>query len=493
MNLYKQLSEERKQLQSDGLTPDWMTTAGYQLFKEKYLYEANNIKEQFQRIAKTAAGYIKHVSEFKQAEEKFFELLWNGWLSPSTPVLANCGTNRGLPVSCSGGVVSDSIEGFYDARKEVALLTKYGFGTSNYLGGIRPRGSAISSGGKASGVLPELKAFIQVSKDVSQGGVRRGSWAGYLEITHGDFDEVADFVLNDPDNANIGWIITDEFVKGLTEGNQDYLRRYQKSLKLKMVTGRGYFTFIDKSNRKRPQMYKDHGLVIKASNLCEEIRLFSDDNHTYTCVLSSMNVAKYDEWKDTDAVYWSTVFLDCIAEDLIQKGSNIKGLEKAVRFTKKSRALGLGQCGFHTYLQKNMIPFESLDASFLNRQIAKRIWDEASRASKEMATLLGEPEWCKGYGVRNSHFIAIAPTKSCVSRDTKFITKDFGAVDYDEFLALAGLNLDDILSYEIEMEDGSVVKLKFDDKIKVNREGVTQVVLSCELKESDDIIEFLTK
>lgn len=412
MNLYKELSEKRKQGQENGTIPKWYSSAGFQLFSEKYLYEADSIKEQFERIAKTAAKYITHIEEYKNAEKEFYKLMWNGWLSLSTPVLANMGTTRGLPVSCSGNYTSDSIEGFYESRKEGALLTKYGFGTSSYLGAIRPRGSTISRGGKASGVLPVLKGFIQDSKDVSQGGVRRGSWAGYIEITHGDFNEIADFVLNEPDGCNIGWIITDEFINELNSGNEDYIKRYQKALKTKMVTGRGYFCFIDKVNRNRPECYKNNNLTVKASNLCDEITLFSDETHTFSCVLSSMNVAKYDEWKNTDSVYWATIFLDCVAEDLIQKAKDIKGLENVIRFTEKSRALGLGQCGFHTYLQSKMISFESLEALFLNREIAKHIWDNSLEASRNMAKLLGEPEWCRGHGIRNSHRIAIAPTKS---------------------------------------------------------------------------------
>lgn len=410
--IYRKLSEDRKASQTNGETPEWYTTVGYSMFNQKYLYQAENIKQQFKRIAKTTSSYVKHIPEYKKAEKEFFNLLWKGWLSPSTPILANCGTDRGLSVSCSGSTVDDSIEGFYDTRRETALLTKYGFGTSAYLGDIRHRGSHISNGGKASGILPVFKGFVQDSRDVSQGNSRRGAWAGYLEITHGDFDEIADFVFNNPDSANIGWIITDEFIQKLSEGDEEFLRRYQKSLKIKMVTGRGYYCFIDKVNRNRPEMYKDKDLKIKSSNLCDEVTLFSDKDHTFTCVLSSMNVSKYDEWKDTNAVYWATVFLDCVAEDLIQKAKGINGLENAVRFTEKSRALGLGQMGFHTYLQMNSIPFESLDAGYKNQEICKHIFDESLRASKEMAKTLGEPEWCTGHGVRNTHLVAIAPTKS---------------------------------------------------------------------------------
>lgn len=413
-NIYDKLSEERKQLQADGLVPEWYSTGGFQLFKEKYEYETNgrSVRGQFERIAKTAAQYIKHIPEFAGAEQKFFDLFWKGWLSPSTPVLANMGTTRGLSVSCSGSTVNDSIDGFYKNLHETAMLTKMGFGTSSYLGSIRPRGSKISSGGKASGVVPVFKEHVQAMRNVAQGTARRGAWAGYIEIDHGDFDELADHIMAEPDDANIGWIIKNSFIEKLDAGDQESIRRFQKAMKMKMITGKGYFCFIDKINANRPQMYKDRGLTVKASNLCDEITLFADEQHTFTCVLSSMNVARFDEWKDTDAVYWATVFLDCVAEDLIQKGKNVPGLEKAVRFTEKGRALGLGQCGFHTLLQKKMIPFEGFEAHMLSQEIAAHIWSESEKASRDMAKLLGEPEWCQGYGLRNTHRIAIAPTKS---------------------------------------------------------------------------------
>lgn len=413
-NLYKKLSEERKSLQDQQLVPEWYTTGGLQMFKDKYEYNVNgrSVRGQFERIARTAALHLKGTTFEKEAEDKFFNLLWKGWLSPSTPVLANMGTNRGMPVSCSGSSVEDSIEGFYNNRLETAVLTKNGFGTSSYLGNIRPRGSSISVGGKASGALPVFKGHIQDMRDVAQGTARRGAWAGYIEIDHSDFDEIADFISAEPDDANIGWIVRNSFIKKLDDGCSDSIRRFQKAMKLKMITGKGYFCFIDKVNDNVPKMYEDYGFTVKASNLCNEITLFSDKDHTFTCVLSSMNTAKYAEWKDTDAVYWATIFLDCVAEEFILKASSIKGLEKAVRFTTKGRALGLGQCGFHTLLQERLIAFESFEAHMLSQDIAKTIFDNSLKASQDMAVQLGEPEWCKGYGVRNTHRIAIAPTKS---------------------------------------------------------------------------------
>lgn len=401
---YDALGEERKKLQEQGLIPEWMTTAGWQLFKDKYL-SAPTVKDQYERIANTLA---KHTDDPKGWSEKFFNLLWKGWLSPSTPVLANTGTNRGLPVSCSGQYVEDSVDGFYTARRESALLTKHGFGTSAYLGDIRSRGTPISVGGKASGILPVLKGFVQDSREVSQGGTRRGAWAGYIPIEHGDFWEIIRFLEKEPDDVNVGWNVSDNFVEKLEGGDGESIARYQEALKVKMVTGKGYFFFTDKANRALPSYYP---LPHKASNLCSEILLPSDREHTYTCVLSSLNLARYDEWKDTDAVFDSTVFLDCVASEFIEKAKDIPGLENAVRFTQKARALGLGVCGFHSYLQQQGWAFEGLPAYLWNAQVFKYIRGEADRATSWMAEAWGTPEWSDG-SVRNCSLLAVAPTKS---------------------------------------------------------------------------------
>jgi len=409
MSLYDKLSAERKQLQHDGELPEWFTTPSWQLFKDKYLHEATGIKGTYERIAKTAA---RHTDDPDAWASRFYDVMWNGWLALSTPVLSNMGTNKGTPVSCSGQYVEDSIDGFYKAYHTTAMLTKNGFGTSGYLGDIRPRGSLISSGGKSSGVLPIIKHFVQDMRDVAQGTSRRGAWAGYLPIDHGDFFEVVDYVENYPDDLNIGWNISNDYISRLQAGDEDALSRYQRALKVKAVTGKGYFNFIDKMNAANPAPYISNGLEVKASNLCTEIALFSDQEHTYTCVLSSMNLTKYDEWKDTDAVFVSTVFLDCVASEFIEMGSKISGMESAVRFTEKGRALGLGALGFHTYLQQKGLAFESFDAHMVNRHIFKSISEEAHRASVWMAEVLGEPEWCRGHGVRNTHTMAIAPNTS---------------------------------------------------------------------------------
>jgi ribonucleoside-diphosphate reductase alpha chain len=413
-NIYKQLSEERKDLQSKGLVPDWYTTGGYQLFKERYEYqtEGRSVRGQFERIAKTATKHLEGTELHPEAEQKFFNLLWKGWLSPSTPVLANMGTDRGMPVSCSGTVAEDSVDGFYKNLHEVAMLTKYGFGTATDLSNIRPRGSKISVGGKASGVMPIIKEHVNAMRNIAQGTARRGAWACYLNIEHGDFNELVEHLLSEPDDLNIGWTIKQTFVDKLNSGDTEAVTRFQRAMKVKLVTGKGYFFFVDKANAKRPAMYKDKSLFINNSQLCSEIMLFNDSEHTYSCVLSSKNAAKWNEWKDTDSVYWSTIFLDCVAQEFITKAKGVSGLEKTVRFTEKSRALGLGLAGLHTLFMQEMLTFEGFDAHMLSQSIQARIHLEATRATKDMARILGEPEWCKGYGVRNSHLIAIAPTKS---------------------------------------------------------------------------------
>jgi len=280
-SIYEQLSEERKKLQAEGKLPDWMTTGSWQMFKEGYMVEADGYFDQIQRISKHMAQYAstfiakdnpyyeRIVNNYgKDWTACFYNLMARGFLAPSSPVLANGGTNRGSPVSCSGSYIEDSIDGFWSGRREAALLTKEGFGTSAYLGGIRPRGSPISKGGKAEGTLPVLIGFTNDAKEVSQAGIRRGSWAGYIEIDHADFDEWADHLHKNPQGLNIGWNITKAFIAKCEAGDEDSIRRFKKALWVKMQTGKGYFWKVDHVNEQQPQMYKDRGLTNKASNLC---------------------------------------------------------------------------------------------------------------------------------------------------------------------------------------------------------------------------------
>lgn len=404
---YERLSAERKLRQRVGDVPMWMTTGGYQMFKQKYMWQGLNVNDTFMRIANAAASHMDDPDTWRI---RFYEILSKGWFGASTPVLANMGTDRGMPVSCSGQVVGDSISDFYQSAHELAVLTKDGFGTSSYLGDIRPRGTKISTGGEASGVLDVITTYVEVMRKVKQGQARRGAWAGYLPIEHGDYYEVVNYLQRKPDDLNLGWVITDETISKLQAGDKDITERLMRAMKVKAETGKGYFFFVDKVNRASPQMYKDLDLSVKASNLCIEIALHSDAEHSFTCVLGSMNLAKYDEWKDTNAIFVATVFLDCVVSEFLAKAKGREGFEKVVRSTEKSRAIGLGVLGFHTYLQQNMIPFESFEAHMVNNTIFSQLQKQSLEASQWMAENFGEPEWCKGYGVRNTHRTAIAPT-----------------------------------------------------------------------------------
>ncbi len=417
MNKYEKLSAERKRLVANGEAPSWLSTAGYQLLTSKnYLDTAETPKDMYTRVAKRAAELtafpIPVDYGYPDWNTAFADVLWKGWLSPSTPILTNLGTARGHPISCSSTYVPDSIRGFYQARTEIAQLTQRGYGTSVCLDTIRPRGSAISHGGTANGVMQLAGGLVEDMKEVSQGSARRGSVGQYINPLHPDFDEVADRLLNDDDGFNVGWNITDEFEELFSKdpARADYI--WKRMLKIKLTKGKGYFFFLDRANRAAPQMYKDRGFTIKNSQLCSEISLMSDENHSYTCALSSANVAKYNEWKDTKLFQIITVFIDAVIEDMLIKARLEEGFEKVTAFTEKSRAQGQGILGMSTYFQQEGMVFGDLQSTLFNQQLLKRMSADTLEASRLMATEVGEPEWMVGYGERCSHRIAIAPTMS---------------------------------------------------------------------------------
>lgn len=408
---FERLSQERKDLQAKGFLPDWFTTQGYQMFIANYKYEHTFLLGRHQTIAKTLSKYMPEGTH-EHWESIFFDLLWSGKLSPSTPILANCGTDRGLTVSCAGQYIDDSIDSFYSNLHETAVLSQHGFGTSGDFSSIRPRGSSISKGGTANGAKPVIDDFFTCTSKVSQGGARRGSFGAYIDIEHPDFDECYQDLLVNGNGKNYGWVIRDSFIERLKSGDKAANKRFAEVLHLKLILGKGYFFFIDRANRHRPDMYKDLGLDIKASNLCSEIMLHSGPEYTYSCVLASINLVHWNEIKDDDTIFNASVFLDCVVSDFLVKAQGISGLEKVIKFTEKGRAVGLGLMGLHTYLQQEGIAYDSMPAMFENKMISQRLASESLRASKWLAEELGEPEWCKGYGVRNTHRTAQAPTKS---------------------------------------------------------------------------------
>ena len=415
-NKYERLSHMRKQLQADGLAPEWMSTASYQLLTgQDYLDTAETPRDMYLRIAKRAAELTKFdiptYFGYDTWFEAFFDIMWKGWLSPSTPILTNMGNSRGHPIACSGTYLGDSIVSFYEARKEIAQLTQRGYGTSWCLDPVRPRGSKISKGGEANGIMQPASGVVQDMKDISQ-GTRRGNVGQYLNPLHTDFDELCDQIIADDDGWNIGWNLTDEY-NDLYRTDKDRADLiWKKMLKAKMVKGKGYFYFLDKVNRARPKMYVDRGFYVRHSNLCAEIALMSDKDHSFTCVLSSMNVAKYDEWKNTYAVQLATIFLDAVISDMLIKAKDEPGFERIIAFTEKSRAIGLGQLGQSTYFQMQSWPFGNFQSIQFNQMIMKHLDTESLIASKLLAKEVGEPEWMIGYGERFSHRLALPPTKS---------------------------------------------------------------------------------
>ena len=407
----EELKVELKQMKANFEAPGWFTALGWQTIRNSYLWRdggETTILQAYKRISAGAAKYLPEMIR-EDYEEKFFNLLWRGWLIPSSPVFSNLGTNRGLAVSCSGQYVADDLYELGMAEVEASMLTKYGFGTSAYYGDVRARGSKIKgTGGKSNGAISYLKHLKDKINDTSQGGTRRGAVAGYIDMDHGDFDEIMDWFKANHDKFSLGLCVTEAFLEKCRQGDREALRRRQKAEEFRRQIGSPYLVYVDKMNRMNPKAMVDLGLLVRASNLCTEITLPANKELSFSCVLSSMNAYLYDEWKDTDAVEIAIVFLDCVAEDLIQRGANIPGMAKVVAFTKKARALGLGLLGYHSYLQKLRVAFESLEAGQINAAMFKNIKTKAVHASKMLAELLGPAELADN-GMRNSHLLAVAP------------------------------------------------------------------------------------
>lgn len=405
MSIESQLEE----LKSKKLAPQWLQIEGYKTLTKGYLLENETPVDMYRRVARAAASYMK--SNKEEWEEKFFQLIWKNWLCLATPVASNLGTTRALPISCFAFDVEDSIDGIFTKVKETALLSKHGGGTGSHMSNVRPRGAGINGGGFSNGVVSWIQNFRAAVNTVSQNGIRRGQQAVFLDVEHPDVEEFID-VRKHMDGIHLGVNVSEAFLGKCRAGEEKAIKIWKKILKARMENGEPYIIFIDKVNEANPQSYKDLGLEVKGSNLCTEIFLHTDPDHTFVCCLSSLNLARWDEWKNTETVFEATVFLDCVMEEFIQKARKITGFEPSVRFAEKSRALGLGVLGYHTYLQENMLAFESLGARLFNNIWSKHLKVESERASRWLAQELGEPEWCKGTGLRNTHRLAIAPTTS---------------------------------------------------------------------------------
>jgi len=388
----------------------WFNEESEQMLNRGYLLNGETLEGAIDRITEAAARRL-YKPELKEA---FKEMIVKGWISFSSPVWANMGTQRGLPISCFNVHVPDSIEGITHKMGEVIMQTKIGGGTSGYFGELRHRGTAVTDNGKSSGAVSFMKLFDTAMDVVSQGGVRRGAFAAYLDIDHDDVEEFLQIrdIGNPIQNLFMGVCVPDYWMHEMIEGDTDKRRIWAKVLESRQQKGMPYIFFTDNVNRNKPQVYKDKGLTINASNLCSEIMLPSTAEESFICCLSSMNLELYDEWKDTNAVKLAIYFLDAVLSEFIEKTEGNYYLSAARNFAIRHRALGLGVLGYHSYLQRNMIPFESMEAKMFNAKVFKQIQEQSLAASKELANIYGEPELLKGYGLRNATTMAIAPTTS---------------------------------------------------------------------------------
>ena len=340
-----------------------------------------------------------------------------GFYSLSSPIWSNFGRYRGLPISCFGSYIPDDMELILTKISEVGTMSKVGGGTSAYFGDVRHRGAPISTGGSATGVHPQLTVFDSLTNYVSQSNVRRGSFAAYLPIEHKDIEEFLR-IRGEGDSIqdlSIGVTVSDKFMEEMIAGDKEKRAIWGKVIKKRYESGYPYIFFSDTANKNAPQVYKDKGKRINASNLCTEIFLSTDKDESFVCDLSSLNLAKWDEIVKTDAIEVLTYFLDAVMTEFINKTEGIKHMEAPLKFAKEQRALGVGVLGWHSYLQQKMIAFESLEAKMHNSSIWKTIQERTTAASKAMAKTFGEPELLKGYGLRNATCCAIAPTTSSSS------------------------------------------------------------------------------
>ena len=395
--------------------PLWANTEVYvKTISAGYLFGDEKPKDAYWRVSTTVARRLGK----PELASKFFDYIWKGWLNLASPVLSNTGLERGLPISCFGIDVADSIHDIGSKNLEMMLLAKHGGGVGIGINQIRPAGSKITGNGTSDGVVPFTKIYDSTILATNQGSVRRGAASVNIDIEHGDFWEWLEIrepkgdVNRQSLNLHQCVVVPDGFMEKVQQGDKEARRRWVAVLRKRKATGEPYVMFKGNINRANPDAYKQNGLKVYMTNICSEITLHTDESHSFVCCLSSVNLARYDEWKDTDLIYTATWFLDGVLDEFIQKAKFMRGFENSVRSAEKGRALGLGVLGWHTYLQERGIPFEGLSAQFETRKIFSQLKTETEKASRDMAQEYGEPLWCVGTGFRNTHLRAVAPTVS---------------------------------------------------------------------------------
>ena len=390
----------------------WLNKGSRKFLESGYLTKGETPEQRMRDIAFAAEKILK-IDGFAL---KFEDYLHRGFYSLSSPIWSNFGRTRGLPISCFGSYIEDTLESITGHKlAEVSMMTKHGGGTSAYFGELRGRGATIGeSEGTSTGSVHFMELYNKLMEVVSQGSVRRGSFAAYLPIDHPDIEEFLQ-IRNDGheiQDMSIGVCVSNQWMKETIEGDKEKQAIWSLVIKKRFETGYPYIFFTDNANNNAPQVYKDKNKKIWASNLCNEIYLSTDKDESFVCNLSSLNLEKWDEIQETDAVEVMTYFLDAVMTEFIDKTEGMAFMEAPRKFAISQRALGIGVLGWHSYLQSKMIPFESLEAQLHNTQIFSTIRIRTDQATMEMADKYGEPELLKGYGRRNVTTMAVAPTTS---------------------------------------------------------------------------------
>lgn len=388
----------------------WLNDVSKQFLERGYLLPGQTVDERVTQICERAEQILK-IDGYANKLKSYFK---KGWFSFSTPLWTNFGVDRGSPISCFGSTIDDSMYSILNTHAEVGMMSKIGGGTSAFFGHVRPRGSQIRDNGESFGSVHFMKLFDNLINIVSQGSTRRGNFAAYLPIDHKDINEFLTIRREGSPLQDIffGVTITNAWMEEMIDGDLEKRGIWAKVLESRINTGLPYIFWTDNVNDNTVDVYKNLNMRITHSNLCTEIMLPDSFDESFVCDLSSMNIATYDEWKNTDAVETIIFLLDAVMTDFIEKASKIPFMERAVKFAQRHRALGLGWVGWHSFLMSKMIPYESMEAKFLNVEVAKNIQSAALKASQTLAQLFGEPELLKGYGRRNTTQCAIAPTKS---------------------------------------------------------------------------------
>ena len=396
--------------------PEWMNEVSLATISKGYLLPDENPKKAYRRVADAVAIRLDR----PDLANKFFKYMWKGWLNLASPVLSNTGTDKGLPISCFGIDTPDSIRGIGLTNAELMRLTSLGGGVGIGLNRVRGRGKKIGTGeaGQSEGIIPWAKIYDSTIIATNQGSVRRGAASVNLDINHLDIKEFLQIrrPKGDPNrqclNLHQCVSIDDKFMKRLEHRDPEAMELWVEILKSRVETGEPYLMFKDNVNNQNPPAYVKNNLDVTMTNICSEIALHTDEEHSFVCCLSSLNLTKYEEWKDTDLVETAIYFLDGVLEEFLVKTNGKDSMIRAHRSAKKGRALGLGVLGWHSFLQEKGLPFNSIASTSWTNRIFSQIKTQAEAASRKLAEEYGEPIWCKGTGMRNTHLIAIAPTVS---------------------------------------------------------------------------------